>query len=326
MIDTKMIHHSSLDDLISILGNYDGSQVLITERTVLKHYEGFFNKLANDQKQPLYVLPAGEEAKSFVQYNRLCEDLIERGVTKSTRLVAIGGGATSDIVGFTASTLLRGISWSVVPTTLLSMVDASIGGKTGINSRLGKNLVGSFYLPSEIHYSMDFLKTLDRKFLESGMGEIIKYAFLSEDVYRGITGNSDFSLVIDHCATYKQSIITEDFKEEKGLRVKLNLGHTFGHAIEKVHGLSHGVSVLLGMEAVFNLFEDGDALIKLDKLKGLLSISIPELGSLLNDSIFETMLLDKKRQNEEEMLFVLPDRVVPMGLPEVEAFCKYYNS
>ena len=183
----------------------------------------------------LKTLPRGEKAKSFEVFERTCEELLEQGIHRNFHIIACGGGATSDISGFIAASLLRGLSWSVLPTTLLSMVDASIGGKTGINSRFGKNLIGAFHMPDHVWLNPLFLETLPQVESLNGYGEVLKYSFLDKEIQEVLLNSkSKIGEIIQLCANYKNKLVAEDFKE-KGPRKYLNLGHTFGHAFEKMY-------------------------------------------------------------------------------------------
>jgi 3-dehydroquinate synthetase len=188
-------------------------------------------------------------------------------------LIAFGGGAIGDLAGFCSSILVRGISWSLVPTTLLSMVDSSVGGKTGINSKYGKNLIGSFHLPENIWIDTSLISTLQNKQIESGKGEIIKYSFLDSGIYREVMNDVELFKIIESCLNFKSKITTEDPKE-KGDRKYLNLGHTLGHAIEKHYGISHGRSVMWGIFLI--LLIDG----KKDLLADFFEISNKLLGKI----------------------------------------------
>ena len=214
----------------------------------------FISALPKDKQFILYKSLEGEGTKCFEEFERGIEFFLEKGIHRNAHLIAIGGGATSDYAGFIASSLLRGISWSVVPTTLLSMVDASIGGKTGLNSKHGKNLVGAFHMPEHVWIDKDFLNTLPENELRSGMGEVMKYGFLDNHVKSLIETESELSEIIKTCAEVKDKIVEEDFKE-KGLRMSLNLGHTFGHAIERIYDMTHGEAVFWGMALIFKLYQ-----------------------------------------------------------------------
>ncbi len=229
--------------------------------------------LKNKKKVLVYHSSYGEKGKSFKDVENLCEYFLEEGITRDSHLIAIGGGATGDLAGFCASILLRGISWSIIPTTLLSMIDSSVGGKTGINSKFGKNLIGSFHLPENIWIDTTLINTLPNKQIESGKGEIIKYCFLDYEIYQDVMEDVDLFKVIESCLKFK-SKITQDDPKEKGNRKFLNLGHTLGHAMEKYYGISHGRAVMWGIFLI--LLMDG----RKDLLADFFEISTKLLGKL----------------------------------------------
>jgi len=266
----------------------------------------------------LKMLPRGEKAKCFDVYERVCEEILKEGIHRNFHVIACGGGAISDISGFIASSLLRGLSWSVIPTTLLSMVDASIGGKTGINSKFGKNLIGSFHMPDHVWLNPLFLETLPKIEGLNGYGEVLKYSFLDRTIKESLLNSkSKIGEMILLCANYKSSLVEEDFKE-KGPRKYLNLGHTFGHAFEKMHSISHGEAVYWGMRLLFHIFEREDLLKECDDMVNELSLpfgkppwisNVHKSSSFVND-IMSFVKRDKKAISEKEieLVFINEDR------------------
>ena len=270
--------------------------------------------LPEDKKFILFKCLEGEQTKSFEEFENGLEFFLEKGVHRKAHLVAIGGGATSDFGGFIASSILRGIDWSVVPTTLLSMVDASIGGKTGINSKYGKNLIGAFHWPKKVWIDISFLETLDKKELASGMGEVIKYGFLNEGVKDLILKKAPLDEIVAACAQVKEDVVAQDFKEQ-GLRMSLNLGHTFGHALERIYDLSHGESVYWGMAMIFKLFQsNSDEMLKLlrefEKALGMDFGNPPWLNKTFpSDKIMDYVTKDKKKASVGELNLILAEEV-----------------
>ena len=228
-----------------------------------------------------------ENHKSVKGWSDLVSSLLDMGITRKGKILAIGGGALSDLAGFVAASVLRGVEWSVVPTTLLSMIDASIGGKVGINHEKGKNLIGSFYQPYEIFISEEFLETLDEKEFQSGMGEVLKYAVLSNQIFQMVMHNGSLSSIINACALYKRKIVEEDFKEGARRKV-LNLGHTLGHAYEKLYDISHGIGVVIGLKAIVSV-TNPYLMLKLMALIEKMKIQVPELEKKILTS-FGTLL------------------------------------
>ena len=242
--------------------------VVITDTEVAPHYLARLNaslKSAGIEVNAITV-PAGEQSKCFAQLESLTETLLEMKVERSTTLIALGGGVIGDLVGFTAAITLRGMPFVQIPTTLLAQVDSSVGGKTGINTRHGKNLVGAFYQPKLVLADIEDLETLDRRQLLAGYAEVVKYGFI-DDLnffewleYNGkalVNGDPALrrSAVLTSCAA-KARVVAED-ELEGGKRALLNLGHTFGHALEAETGygdaLLHGESVAIGMAMAFDL-------------------------------------------------------------------------
>jgi shikimate kinase/3-dehydroquinate synthase len=195
-----------------------------------------------------HTVPGGEEAKSLEVVERLLDEL---RLSREGTIVAFGGGSTTDVAGFVAATYLRGVSWIAVPTTLTGMVDAAIGGKTGINTAKGKNLAGSFHFPQAVVIDPDYLRTLPNEERRAGMAEVVKTGLLA--------GREVWSLpeeeMIRACAAFKAAVVLSDPHETKGRRTILNLGHTFAHALEvgSSYEVRHGDAVALGLLAALRL-------------------------------------------------------------------------
>lgn len=204
-----------------------------------------------------YVFPAGEENKNLETVNGVYKYLIDHEFDRKDMLVALGGGVTGDLTGFTAATYLRGIDFVQVPTSLLSQVDSSIGGKTGVDYEAYKNMVGAFYMPKLVYINTSTVKTLDERQFTSGMGEIIKHGLIQNaDYYQWMKEHRDAILsrddevmarLIEGSCKIKRAVVEEDPKEH-GIRAFLNFGHTFGHSIEKLMDfrLTHGECVGIG--------------------------------------------------------------------------------
>lgn len=212
------------------------------------------------------VLPAGEQTKSFDHLRDLTDRLLDQSVERATTLVALGGGVIGDITGFAAGILLRGLDYVQVPTTLLAQVDSSVGGKTGINTRQGKNLVGLFHQPRLVLADVQTLDTLNARQLRAGYAEVVKYGLIDapdfftwlEENGAGVCGGDHAArttAVLTSCKA-KAAIVAAD-EREAGQRALLNLGHTFGHALEAETGygdaLLHGEAVAIGMIMAFDL-------------------------------------------------------------------------
>lgn len=224
---------------------------VVTDSNVKKLYAEWFEKYFADAE--IFVLPAGEENKNFSSLNAILEKMAGAGLHRTSRLFAVGGGVVGDIGGLSAALYMRGISLVQIPTTLLAQVDSSVGGKTAVDLGGVKNIVGAFYQPQEVLIDPTFLKTLPEREIRCGLGEIVKYAALSGEIFDLLENNierinelSFLQTLITACVAHKARVVEADEKES-GERKSLNVGHTTGHAIELSSGLSHGESVLYGM-------------------------------------------------------------------------------
>ena len=218
-------------------------------------------------KASTVTVPAGENSKEFGAFGRLMNELLDQRPDRRTTLVALGGGVVGDLTGFAASVLLRGVDFIQVPTTLLAQVDSSVGGKTGINTRHGKNLVGTFYQPRLVLADTDVLDTLPRRELLAGYAEVAKYGLIDDPAFFAwceangaavLAGDAaKRTYAIEQSCLAKARIVAADERETTDLRALLNLGHTFGHALEAETGfgsdLLHGESVGTGMAMAFDL-------------------------------------------------------------------------
>ncbi|MFH0875256.1 MAG: 3-dehydroquinate synthase [archaeon] len=227
---------------------------IIADANVAKLYAKYFLKIKNSH---LFSFEAGEKSKNRNTKAMLEDSLLKERYGKDSLIVALGGGVTGDLAGFGAATYMRGISYIQVPTTFLAMIDSSVGGKTGVNTRHGKNLIGAIYQPKAVYIDPIFLDTLPVKEFKSGLGELVKYGLLNKDFFyyiekyskEIIEKNPDVIMqVIKKSCQIKARIVKKDEKE-KSLRQILNLGHTIGHAIEQASGykLSHGECVAIGL-------------------------------------------------------------------------------
>ena len=215
------------------------------------------------------TVPAGESSKEFTSFGRLMNELLDRRPDRKTTLVALGGGVVGDLTGFAAAVLLRGVDFIQVPTTLLAQVDSSVGGKTGINTRHGKNLVGAFYQPRLVIADTTVLDTLPRRELLAGYAEVAKYGLIDDPAFWDWCEANGTAVLagdaaarthaIEQSCLSKARIVVADERETTDLRALLNLGHTFGHALEAETGfgndLLHGEAVGAGMAMAFDLSE-----------------------------------------------------------------------
>tara|TARA_R110000868_G_scaffold313440_2_gene574432 strand:- start:8449 stop:9471 length:1023 start_codon:yes stop_codon:yes gene_type:complete len=305
---SKWLRKSNIKDIVKDLMNDQRQLLVCIDAQVERLYASELAELKARRNLLWFSFGQGENAKNFAEWERALEFFIDRGVSRKSHLIAIGGGALSDAAGFVAATLLRGISWSIVPTTILSQVDASIGGKVAINAKHGKNLVGNFHQPNEIFVSGDFLNSLSKEEIISGKGEIAKYAFLDANIAKAIEARSSLSTIIDLCAKYKLELVKRDFKES-GERKVLNLGHTLGHAVEWNYSISHGEAVIWGLALIFVLENQKDQLKKLKNI--LLELQVGELERPWNESdwdldrIISIVKKDKKSIDGESVELIV---------------------
>lgn len=236
--------------------------LVIDERVDELHGERLYETLSRNCKHLFrYIVPRGEASKSITQWKNILDYFLNNNIDRHTPILAVGGGVTGDLAGFTAATVLRGVPLIHIPTTLLAMVDSSIGGKTGINHETGKNLIGSFYQPHSVIMDMQYLATLEEKEWVNGLSEILKYASIEDQTIfseveeaiqnAGFQPGAQWKSIVSKCAAIKGEIVQQDEKE-KGKRAILNFGHTFAHAIEAEAGygqISHGEAVYAGMLA-----------------------------------------------------------------------------
>jgi 3-dehydroquinate synthase len=242
---------------------------VITSNTVYNLYGKLLWKSLNKASIETIklVIPEGEEAKTWKQTGKLIAELIYHDLDRNSLIAAFGGGVTGDIAGFVASIYLRGINMIQLPTTLLAQVDSSIGGKTAVNHPKGKNLIGSFHQPCFVASDPALLKTLPKREIRSGLAEIVKYGVIADAKLFNIVEKNTSRLlnvepeilttVIQRCATIKAGMIESDERDVKGIRVALNYGHTFGHALEIQSDLklNHGEAIAIGMNVESRISE-----------------------------------------------------------------------
>lgn len=261
----------------------------------------------------LIPVPSGEKHKTRETKQALEDELLKRKLGRDTVIVGIGGGVTTDMVGFVASTYMRGVPLILIPTTLLGMVDAAIGGKTGVDTPFGKNTVGSFYLPKAIFIEVDWLKTLPEKEMKNGLSEILKYGLIDNQAIWDQCNHwkTELKPLIHASIACKIKIVEQDF-EETGLRRILNFGHTMGHALELLSHfqMAHGEAVALGCMAESYLshllgYLSAAALEQILSLYQKLGYAFKRVDS---KAFLEALAMDKKSKGGEPR-FVLIDRI-----------------
>ncbi len=278
------------------------------------------------------VFKAGESSKNIDTYAKLLRECCRAGLDRSSVIIALGGGVPGDLAGFVAASYMRGISFIQIPTTLLAMVDSSVGGKTGIDLPEGKNLVGAFWQPSLVLIDPGTLRTLPKREIRCGLAEVVKYGVIMDEKFFSFLeknlnriNNLDqktFETIIARCCELKAKVVCADERETTGLRAILNYGHTFGHAVETVteYGkYAHGEAVSIGMCMAANLaiecnkFSPGNKFSHelANRQKALLqAIGLPtSLGKGINPvKIYKAMFKDKKAQ-QGKLRIVLPVRI-----------------
>ena len=271
------------------------------------------------------IIPDGEEYKDLLWLQHIYDDLLKHRLDRSSALIALGGGVIGDITGFAASTYMRGISCIQVPTTLLAQVDSSVGGKTGVNHKLGKNMIGTFWQPGLVWLDVETLKTLPKRELLAGLAEVIKYGVIYDgELFDFLEMNKEKILHLDNQALthiikrsceIKADVVSKD-ERESGLRAILNYGHTIGHAIETVTGYTrfiHGEAVAIGMHLEARLaqllnFIDKDQVARIKALINSYGLPSEMPEEIDIDSILSSMQLDKKTI-AGKLKFILPEKI-----------------
>ncbi len=287
---------------------------VITDDTVDKLYSDVVMKSLSDAgfETFKFVFPHGEKSKNISTFSSILEFLAESGLTRTDALVALGGGVVGDVAGFAAASYLRGIDFIQIPTTLLACVDSSVGGKTAIDLKAGKNLAGAFYQPKLVIADFETLSTLTDGIFADGMAEVIKYGVIFDKAFfeflRDNEAKDNLEYVITRCVELKRDIVNADEKE-KGVRALLNFGHTVGHAIEKCSGykIPHGSAVAVGMviisRAAYKCSFCGenyaDIIASLNK-----KYSLPVSTDFSANELSSAAMADKKRAGDKIKLII----------------------
>lgn len=296
---------------VDALGEQRRPAAIIVDASVAREQAEFLAAAFGDI--PRLEIPSGEGSKCFSQLEACCDFLAQQRIDRSGALFAVGGGVTGDLAGFAAAAFLRGIDFFQVPTTLLSMVDSSVGGKTGINLRAGKNLVGAFHQPCAVFADIDTLKTLPSREFSAGMAEVIKHGLLAdrqlferlENLVEPLSPvHPELGAVVRTNCTIKAGVVQADEQETaaSGGRALLNLGHTFGHAIEAVAGYGqylHGEAISVGLVLAARLSEErgslpSDAVNRIRNLIGRYALPVSLREPLPLNELISAMTRDKK--------------------------------
>ena len=309
---------------------------LVTNTTIHDLYKPLIERWSAELGLTIHVMPDGERYKTIETWSTIFDTFLPARFERSSVLIALGGGVVGDVTGFAAAAMLRGVNYVQVPTTLLAMVDSSVGGKTAIDHAAGKNLIGAFYQPNLVFIDTAFLASLPEREFLSGYAELFKYAFIGgPDMFDFIARNHGALLAhtsapflegIKRSIEIKAAVVSRDEKETSGERMLLNFGHTFAHALEKCfnfEGLLHGEAVWLGMACAIELgklqklIPDAD----IPAYDGLFQqLQRPELPSIpAIDDLYNAMFFDKKVSGGQ-IKFVIPVEkgrvVVKSGIPE----------
>lgn len=279
---------------------------IICDNNIFKIYNSKIAKWFENYDYKLFEITACEDNKSLNYVSNLIEFLVENHCTRNNLLISLGGGVVGDITGFVASIYNRGINYIQIPTTLLAMVDSSVGGKTGINWGLLKNVIGSFYSPKTVLIDPLFLFTLDKKQLSNGLSEVIKYALISNNelILNLKNEKINYLEIIKKCLIIKKDYVEKDYYD-LSIRKILNFGHTIGHSIEKNYQLLHGYAVGLGMVYSIKLG------IKLGLTKSnvldelIILLNKFELPSNIENYELEKFIIYDKKRKENTIDFIL---------------------
>ncbi|MBP5979395.1 MAG: 3-dehydroquinate synthase [Halomonas sp.] len=313
-----------LDDPQALTPYLAGKQVMVvTNETVAPLYlEALCAHLPSDVDVRTVILPDGEQYKTIEQVSRIWDALLEAGFNRRCTLVALGGGVIGDMVGYAAASYQRGVAFIQVPTTLLSQVDSSVGGKTGVNHPLGKNMIGAFWQPKTVLIDIATLATLPARELSAGLAEVIKYGLIRDEPFlswlednmaalRQISPDAIIEAIARSCQI-KADIVADD-ETEQGVRAHLNLGHTFGHAIEAHQGYGnwlHGEAVGAGMALAATLSQQLGFISSADLARAQAVIDSAGLplaapADMQSDDFLTRMRLDKKNVDARLRLVLL---------------------
>src|SRR5215203_1290984 len=286
--------------------------IFITDENVFAAHEKQLNN------RDVIVLKAGEKYKNQPTVDSIIEQLIEMEADRNTVLIGVGGGVVTDLTGYVASVYMRGIAFGFVPTSLLAMVDASIGGKNGIDVGVYKNMVGIIRQPSFLLFDASLLKTLPENEWRNGFAEIIKHASIKDaTMFKQLEQNDiglyqkrrkDLSVLIQRNALLKTKVVQQD-EFEKGDRKLLNFGHTLGHALENQYDLSHGQAISIGMAYASSLSQKMNGFTNVDRVVELLGqYGLPTFTQFDKDKVIKVLKMDKKK-TKNRINFILLEKI-----------------
>ena len=310
-----LIENNSLSDCSDLFTKY-GRVLVVTDSGVPEEYSKKIMSCAKD-KSVFFVMPEGEENKNIETIMSICKFMLEHNFSRKDCVCAVGGGVVGDVAAFASSIYMRGVDFYNFPTTLLSMVDSSSGGKTGVDFENVKNILGTFYQPKRVTIDPTVLKTLDKRQIRCGLAEALKMAATFDEALFDFMAKSDYDdndigIIIERSVELKKTIVEQDEKEQN-IRKSLNFGHTIGHGIEESgkEGLYHGECVAVGMVAM----SSGDAKEKITK--ALKRIGLPTDASFDQRKVLKTIAHDKKATANGKISAVTVETIGKYNLTEM---------
>ncbi len=322
IVNITLANNVSYDITIDSLKKltFDKKVVVVTNPTVSSFHIEYLKERISAKEFSIVTIPDGEKYKNMETLNTILEHCFEQKLNRSSLLIAFGGGVIGDMTGFAASIYQRGIDFIQIPTTLLSQVDASVGGKTGINNKYGKNLIGAFHQPIAVYIDPFFLSTLPQREVGAGIAEIVKMAVtFNKDFFfwleeHDLNDTENIKIAIAKSVETKAWVVSQDEKE-KGLRAALNYGHTFGHVIEKetnyntyLHGEAVGIGMCMANDLAVRIGNMNE--VEAHRVKKLLEkYNIPTSYKIENvESFYEDFFLDKKSL-DNKIKFIIPKNI-----------------
>ncbi|WP_085876127.1 3-dehydroquinate synthase [Peptoniphilus vaginalis] len=310
------IDYKSDDKLKDFLrGRSESKFLIVTDENVFSLYEKRMKNIMKGFEYFVFTITPGEESKSIENFVKINQFLVENNFNRGDAIIAFGGGVVGDLGGYVAASYLRGIDFVAVPTTLLSMIDSSVGGKNGINFMNLKNQIGSFYFPKYVHIDYSFLETLDERNINNGLAEIFKYSVLKDRElfdYLKSADELDYEKIIYKSLNIKLDFVRDD-ERDKGKRQQLNLGHTIGHGIESLsnyqlnHGESIGIGTIYMARAAYKLGLAEDDFYK-DLIDAFKNHNLPIFYDFDSDEILEVLKHDKKIKNNK-INIIIPTKI-----------------
>tara|TARA_Y100001968_G_C19431936_1_gene757558 strand:+ start:1415 stop:2485 length:1071 start_codon:yes stop_codon:yes gene_type:complete len=335
------------NNLIELGINHNRKILIISNREISKLFGDKIleNLSINNFSAEIFIIKAGEKHKNLKTLNEIYDAAFNAGLERGSLLIALGGGIVGDIAGLAAATWLRGIDYIQIPTTLLSMVDSSVGGKTAVNHPKGKNLIGAFYQPKAVFIDTNSLKTLPLREFQAGMAEVIKYGLIKDkDLFEFLEAkpnikriknlDNDYLIEIIMKSVQTKSHIVSMDEQEKGIRAILNYGHSFGHVIENLCGYGkflHGEAISIGMRIAGDIASDKGLWTKEESMRQnnlLLDYGLPiEIPRMDKAAILKILMGDKKVK-DGKMRFILPKSIGEVDIYDNISdsdFLKFFN-